>query len=98
ARASFDSVRAVAASSFAARLFERTAREGKLRERLTGPAGFAQAASAARAFFPGAIAEWNRSNEEDWFRFTDAAVFHADEWEKAVLHCENADGKAALTK
>ena len=98
ARESFDSIPAIAASSFAFRLFERTATEGKLRELLTGAAGFANAASAARKFFPAAIAEWNRSNEEDWFRFTDAAVFHTHEWEQAIIYCEDVEGKRALAK
>lgn len=87
ARTSFDSVPAVAAASFAAWLRELTA-SGPLREPFLA---FMRAASAARAHFPDSIASWE-SDEEAWFRNTDASVFHLSVWDDAIA--DAADDKA----
>lgn len=87
-RTSFDSVPAVAAASFAAWLREHTA-TGPLRDPFLA---FMQAASAAREHFPDAIARWE-NNEDNWFRDTDASVFHLGAWDDALA--DSGDDQAA---
>jgi CRISPR-associated protein Cmr2 len=93
ARESFDSVPAVAARPFAEWLLSQTA-SGPLR----GPfLAFMQAASAARNDFPDAIARWE-NDEERWFRFTDASVFHLGAWDRAIQDTPDEQARQRLSK
>ncbi len=92
-RESFDSVPAVAARPFAEWLLSQTA-SGPLRDPFLA---FMQAASDARHNFPDAIARWE-NNEEHWFRFTDASVFHLDTWERAIQDTPDESARQLLSK
>lgn len=90
-RTSFDSVPAVAAASFAAWLREHTA-TGPLRQPFLA---FMEAASAAREHFPDAIARWE-NNEDNWFRDTDASVFHLGAWDDALADAGDEEAARQL--
>jgi CRISPR-associated protein Cmr2 len=93
ARESFDSVPAVAARPFAEWLLSQSA-SGPLR----GPfLAFMQAASAARDNFPDAIARWE-NNEEHWFWFTDASVFHLGAWDRASQDTPDEQARQRLSQ
>ncbi len=87
-RVRFDSVPAVAAASFVARVLEQT-KQGPARRLFTDE--FAPKASDAAEYF-GGIADWSQCTESQWLDRTDAAVFHLTEWDRSIRDEEMRKG------
>lgn len=95
----FDSIPAVAATPYLSRLRKFTGPSGSLRELFVAADGFPSLASGVREYFTGgAIADWNKCSEDEWFHRTDASVLHIHEWDSAIADCPSEEGKVALHK
>jgi len=79
-RVRFDSVPAVAAAAFVARIVART-EQGPARTIFIDE--FGPKAGEAREYF-GDIADWSHCHKQAWLDQTDASAFHLSEWDRAL--------------